>query len=885
MRTVFSALCCAMALTGAAARPIFVFNEDDTHFLRKVPREEYVKYIDSLCRGTMTHFFMCPNAMRSNIDTKSIEPIWTALDEPGKDVRWAETAKWLHDNKIDPYAIWTARAREKGVSPWLSMRMNDIHGVDNPKYPSLCRLWQEHPEYKVTPNYKGKNWRDHAFDYTHEPVRARALGYIRELLERYDVDGLECDWLRFPWHFPVGKGRERAHILTEFMREARRIVDAASARRGRRILLGARVASSVEGALSLGTDAVEWAKDGLVDWIVPCNFFSTVDFNLDYRDWERRVHAVNPSVTIVPGLDSGVVKDRLAGRQDLTIAEYRGWCAAQAAQGAPGFYVFNPFHCPPTSEKWNAMLDGKLWPCGRASAGWALAYPVSSRDAAETEVADIQTNYDVGDGRVVHFIAAPPPPEGSADVLLAFSPAVLLPPEKTEKTLQGLRLNGARPLSLRAEPALSWLTKRSATVSSWRVSFPTAAVNGGMNFLLIPRLGPDNIRFRACELVVKRAVAKSSSDELPIVDLTRDASRQTVVAMGTKDVYQGHPTTLLTPDGKTLFCVWTINHGGGCGPAARSDDGGRTWTRIDDLLPAQYKFHRNCPTLQIVPRPDGSGVNFCAFSANCQPGTGGGLGILMSRDNGKSWSVEPPATHLSAGMPPTGLMPLKDGTCALFGQVRNDPRVKTDRATDDQSVWMSVTKDGGSTWGPPRVVATAEKKNLCEPFALRSPDGGEIALLIRENRHTARSMMCFSRDEGKTWTKPVDTCWGLTGDRHEGVQLPDGRWVIAFRDRAIGSSTHGQYVAWVGTYDDLRNGRPGQYRIHLLKSWSGLKDASGKPYGGWVGDTGYSGVELLPNGTILCTTYVKLFPDERKQSVACTRFRIEETDAMAKDML
>ena len=353
----------------------------------------------------------------------------------------------------------------------------------------------------------------------------------------------------------------------------------------------------------------------------------------------------------------------------------------------------------------------------------------------------------------------------------------------------------------------------------------------------------------------------TSKDELPIVDLTQDTSRQTVIAMGTPDTYQGHPTTLLTPDGKTLFCVWTIKHGGGCGPAARSDDGGRTWTRIDDLLPAQYKFHRNCPTLQTVPRPDGSGVNFCVFSANCQPGTGGGLGIMMSCDNGKSWWVTPPAPHLSSGMPPTGLVPLKDGSSALFGQVRKNPKVKTDRPADDQAVWMSITKDGGFTWGAPRIVAAAKNKNLCEPFALRSPDGSEIGLLIRENRHTARSMMCFSRDEGKTWTAPEDTCWGLTGDRHEGVQLPDGRWVVAFRDRALGSSTYGQYVAWVGSYDDLRNGRPGQYRIHLMKSWSGTQ------YGGWKGDTGYSGVELLPDGTILCTTYIKLFPDNRLQSV------------------
>ena len=49
--------------------------------------------------------------------------------------------------------------------------------------------------------------------------------------------------------------------------------------------------------------------------------------------------------------------------------------------------------------------------------------------------------------------------------------------------------------------------------------------------------------------------------------------------------------------------------------------------------------------------------------------------------------------------------------------------------------------------------------------------------------------------------------------------------------------------------------------------------------------TGVSGVELLPDGTILCTTYIKLFPDDRLQSVACTRFRISETDKLAAGVL
>jgi len=354
-------------------------------------------------------------------------------------------------------------------------------------------------------------------------------------------------------------------------------------------------------------------------------------------------------------------------------------------------------------------------------------------------------------------------------------------------------------------------------------------------------------------------------DELPVIDLSHDPSRQTVISSGADGVYQGHPTTAIGPDG-IIWCVWTINHGGPCGPTAKSADGGRTWTRCDEIMPAAYRAtHRNCPTLQSVIRPDG-GTNLVVFSAKK-----GGCGIIISPDGGQSW-WEAPTAKLSAGMPPTGLVMLKDGSAALFGQIRNNSKVKTDRAADDQSIWMSVSKDGGWTWGPMRIVATAPQKNLCEPFCIRSPDGMELCLLMRENRHTARSMMCFSHDEGKTWTKPEDTCWGLTGDRHEGIYLPDGRLFIAFRDRALGSSTYGHYVAWVGSYADLRTARTGDRRVHLLDNKAEQ-----------VWDTGYSGVELLSDGTVLCTTYLRYRAEDKAHSVVCTRIRLWDLVHERKD--
>jgi hypothetical protein len=140
---------------------------------------------------------------------------------------------------------------------------------------------------------------------------------------------------------------------------------------------------------------------------------------------------------------------------------------------------------------------------------------------------------------------------------------------------------------------------------------------------------------------------------------------------------------------------------------------------------------------------------------------------------------------------------------------------------------------------------------------------------MRENTHKGRSLVMFSRDEGATWTTPADTSWGLTGDRHTGGFTRDGRLVIAFRDQAINSPTKGHFVAWVGGYDDIKAGRPGQYRVKLLHSHAER-----------TGDCGYPGVEFLPDGTIVATTYIKYAPGTAKHSVISVRFDLATTDAM-----
>ena len=73
------------------------------------------------------------------------------------------------------------------------------------------------------------------------------------------------------------------------------------------------------------------------------------------------------------------------------------------------------------------------------------------------------------------------------------------------------------------------------------------------------------------------------------------------------------------------------------------------------------------------------------------------------------------------------------------------------------------------------------------------------------------------------------------------------------RDTAQRWPTKGQFVARVGTFDDLFYGRNGQYRINSC-SHAGSDNAD-------------SGLEVLPHGTIVATNYIKYQPGPEKHFV------------------
>ena len=329
-----------------AMRNLFVINEDDSHFFGSRQPDQMnlpglQRFIDQYAGTTVTHLFLCPNAMRASFRSRTREAIWDPVEGKEPTDLWPTNGKRLAEAGLDPYTIWIARCREKGISPWISMRMNDLHNADNPTNYLHSSFWRQHPEFWRVPNGSGSPWSNRAMNYVHADVRRHQMDFVDELLERYDADGLELDWMRFGYHLTPGREREEAQVLTDFMREVRTRVDAWAAKRGHRIRLGARVPAHPDAAAGLGMDGVQWAREGLVDMLVPCPFWTTSDFDIPVELWHERLGDAAGRVTVAPGLEfnSRPWPGGAAVANDLAAA--RGFAAASRQRGADSLYLFN----------------------------------------------------------------------------------------------------------------------------------------------------------------------------------------------------------------------------------------------------------------------------------------------------------------------------------------------------------------------------------------------------------------------------------------------------------------------------------------------------------------------------------------------------------------
>ncbi|MBM4004724.1 MAG: hypothetical protein FJ295_15805 [Planctomycetes bacterium] len=250
--------------------------------------------------------------------------------------KWPPTQKQLYENLkrfydagVDPYALLIAESRRQGRETLLSFRMNDDHGDDFLR----TQFWAEHPEYRL-----GKG----ALDFKHDAVRDYVARLIEEALRRYDTDGIELDFNRFPAFFQDGTLEERGAWMNALVERVRTMVDQVGTERRRRMVLAVRVPSNFgrtpptpASAKALGCDVPLWVERGWINFVTVSEFLFT-RYDLSLAEWKSAIR----SVPVYGGIEctEGGSKE-----QYLTAAKYREAAGNLERQRADGIYLFNFF--------------------------------------------------------------------------------------------------------------------------------------------------------------------------------------------------------------------------------------------------------------------------------------------------------------------------------------------------------------------------------------------------------------------------------------------------------------------------------------------------------------------------------------------------------------
>jgi len=434
----------AGVLRGATVpQPGIALNEDNSHFFftragRPLTEELVDALVDQYAGTQVRELLFSPNSMRTSFASRVWDPIWRGYDPEGADDqallrstapaarasarRWIHTAWQLNRDGIDVYTRWLKRARRHGIAGWLSMRMNDLHNVDDEQSFMHSEFWRANPGFRrVTHRFSGTT--DRALDYGRPEVREYHLKLVRELAERYDFDGLELDWMRFGYHFQPGRESAGRVLLTNFTREVRGILNHWEQRRGHAIRLGARVPSRPTTALNLGYDPVVWCREGLLDMLVVTPFWASIETDLPIETWRRALDGTR--TVLAAGLELLIRPyHEFTPLQTNSLETVRGAAAAMLERGADRIYLFNYMDSETAIERledYPALLRqvGSL----ETLAGRARRHVVTYADTwapGETRVSTLPADLRPGQWCGFRLGTGPAPESGGAEVRLVF---------------------------------------------------------------------------------------------------------------------------------------------------------------------------------------------------------------------------------------------------------------------------------------------------------------------------------------------------------------------------------------------------------------------------------------------------------------------------------
>ena len=183
----------------------------------------------------------------------------------------------------DIVKVFVDRCREKGLAPFISFRLNDSHGhefVNAPRDELQGFLWHcltpihvNHPEWRLGEDLT--DWNNRVLNWTIPEVRELKFKFIEEIIEQYDIDGFELDFMRHNNFFKQDgtTSGQRLAIMSGFVRQVRETLDR-TAKPGQHRWLCVRIPCHLLGHDRLGIDIKTFADAG-VDMFNLCSSFFT----------------------------------------------------------------------------------------------------------------------------------------------------------------------------------------------------------------------------------------------------------------------------------------------------------------------------------------------------------------------------------------------------------------------------------------------------------------------------------------------------------------------------------------------------------------------------------------------------------------------------------
>ena len=374
--------------------------------------------------------------------------------------------------------------------------------------------------------------------------------------------------------------------------------------------------------------------------------------------------------------------------------------------------------------------------------------------------------------------------------------------------------------------------------------------------------------------------------------------------------YMAHPDSVLLKNGNILT-VYPAGHGKGAVLNKVSTDGGISWSETVDGTPKSWEDSLETPTIYRLEFADGTPDKLILISANPKwPNmtTPGGFECSISLDEGQTWSEFQRFYGNDSSTPVVPIVAMASLTRLKENGEFVDKWMGFFHDADfyNYKTILTFDKDGNMHWSAPEKYLSAHRDieksaQMCEVEVIRSDkgQGDELCLISRSQSKKINSMIAFSYDEGKTWTEPKEAPSALNGERHKAEYTSDGRLFITFRsiergpkaaanaktttDKKRGWISEG-LIAWVGTYDDLKNGTEGDYRIKLAHIYS---DTQKKPEYYAEADTGYCGNVVLEDDTIVTSSYGKYRPTEKtsdgstlRTTICSKRINLKDTDKL-----